>query len=395
MEEQILKSLDSIEEKINKLQEEREALKVSEKTALDELKRLGEEQVKFAQKLADMEQKATVNTNENNEVIKSLGDEIAEKGINTFKQNGHALFVVKDAITSAPGNSFTQTTFKDPYTRPGMIQAVEMPLTISSIFPHVIITTDVVKYLREGSFTNNAATRKEGQEFAASTATAPTIDSAQVENVGHYIRVTEELLANATAFAAYINLKMTYGLELKIEDKLLNGEGTGGGIKGILQSGNFQNKADDAKALLTEEHSTDANLFDFVAALQTVFTKNNHFTPTHLIVTPNDWLRLKLLKDKNGNYVLGGPQSIANRNLWGMQVIECPNPGLTGKYILTQPTLAATVWDRQDMQVNMSYQDGNNFLAKLVTIRVDKTLGLSIERPGAIYSGDFKVPSFE
>ena len=67
--EDVIKSLDAIDEKLDNLQAEKA---VSTKAINDELKRLGAEQLKLAKALADAEQQsATANTD--GEKVQSLG----------------------------------------------------------------------------------------------------------------------------------------------------------------------------------------------------------------------------------------------------------------------------------------------------------------------------------
>lgn len=403
LDEQIVKSIEDIETNIKKLQEEKAQKLVEEKKAADELKRLGDEQVKIGEKLAALEQKAD-NSGDDLPFNKTLGDLIAEKSasMNILDVRGSMFEVETKALTSAPSNTVERDTFIAPYERPGMITHLDRPLFVEQLFPHVPINADQVLYVREGgdggddNFTNNAAARKEGEKYQESTTTAPKFDRAIMQNIGHFATVTVELLQNATAFAAYINQKMVYGLQAAVENQLLSGDGSATNIKGILATGNNIDKAVIAKGILEKAEGDKSTLLDFIFALKTVYETRNYFSPTVLVLTPEDWALLQLMREKEGSnlYALGGPQSLAANTLWGMRVVTCYNEKLKGKYLMLNPNLAATIYERQAVQVATSYEDAENFKSKLVTIRVDRTLGLSVDRPFSVYYGDFAVPSF-
>ncbi|MDP1465450.1 phage major capsid protein, partial [Klebsiella pneumoniae] len=48
----------------------------------------------------------------------------------------------------------------------------------------------------------------------------------------------------------------------------------------------------------------------------------SEFEADGIILNPADWHRIALLKDANGNYILGGPQAFASKVLWGLPVVS-------------------------------------------------------------------------
>lgn len=98
-----------------------------------------------------------------------------------------------------------------------------------------------------------------------------------------------------------------------------------------------------------------------------------------------------MLKDGQKRYILGGPQSNATKSLWGTPVVTSASV-TAGKYILGNISLGATVYDRQAINVAMSDSDNVNFTQNLITIRVERRLGVAYEMPQAINGGDFAIP---
>ena len=41
----------------------------------------------------------------------------------------------------------------------------------------------------------------------------------------------------------------------------------------------------------------------------------------------------------------------------------------------------------------MSESDGSNFTQNLITLRVERRLGVAHEQPAAVYGGDFVIPT--
>ncbi len=49
---------------------------------------------------------------------------------------------------------------------------------------------------------------------------------------------------------------------------------------------------------------------------------------------------------------------------------------------------AATVHNREGVAVELSESDGDNFTNNLVTVRAERRLALTVEKPAAIIGGD-------
>ena len=63
----------------------------------------------------------------------------------------------------------------------------------------------------------------------------------------------------------------------------------------------------------------------------------------------------------------------------------------TGKFIIGDLQLGATIYDRQAIQVAMTESDGDDFKKNLITIRVERRLAFAVEQPLSIGGGDFTL----
>ena len=64
-----------------------------------------------------------------------------------------------------------------------------------------------------------------------------------------------------------------------------------------------------------------------------------------------------------------------------------------GKYVMGNITLGATLYDRQALNLAMSESDEVNFQRNLISIRIERRLGVAYELPQAISGGDFAIPT--
>jgi HK97 family phage major capsid protein len=99
-----------------------------------------------------------------------------------------------------------------------------------------------------------------------------------------------------------------------------------------------------------------------------------------------------MVKNASGDYYLGHPAQVGGKTLWGIQVVDSPAIP-EGKFVVMDTTQAATVWNREGITIEMFEQDSDNVEKNLITIRAERRVGLSVERPDAIVGGDLILPA--
>ena len=386
--ELIMKSLDEVGAKINAIDTDSKA---SVEAVKSEMKKLGEEQLKFAKELAALQQ-ASVDAESQAVAVKSVGQQFVDsasyKAFSADASNDrgarHTISLKNDTPTpSVVGTGITRTTLAQPTQLPGIYGAPDLPLLIENLIPHIPVQSSSVEYLKNSAFTNNAGVVAEGATKAESTFTF-ALETAQVVTVAHWTKITEQLAADAPAVAAYINAKMMYGLALKIDRQLVSGTGTSTQLAGLLKSDNFT----DYSSAIASGLPQGANLIDF-ALLIKAHLESLGYPPKQLLLNPADWAQLALLKDTQKRYLLGGPAGITTQQLWGLPVVTTAAVP-SGKYVMADFALGATIFDRQEVAVEID-REGDDFRKNLLTIRAERRLGLGVEDAAAIAGGDWSL----
>lgn len=388
MNEELNKLLSEIDAKIENLTKEKG---VSEKALKEQLDKLGAEQLKLAKALQESEQKlasAMPQEGDNQSVGAAF---IKSKSFADFGSNRKAMFTFqKAASTTAASNTLELANVVAPDRKDGIVAMPDRPLVIESLFPHVPTQSNSVEYLKEGVMTNNAAVVAEAGNKPESTFTAPSLANANIVTVAHWTRITRQLSADAPALQAYINQKMIYGLQSKIDAQLVTGNGSTTQLDGLLNTGNYVDPV-TAGYVTAADFGNNDTLIDFVAEVAAAL-EDKAVVPQFILLNPKDWTALSRLKDGQKRFILGGPQSVANKVLWGVPVKTSAAMTRT-KYVLGNLTLGATIYDRQALEVAMSESDGSNFTQNLITLRVERRLGVAHEQPAAVYGGDFVIPT--
>lgn len=158
-------------------------------------------------------------------------------------------------------------------------------------------TTDVpyAEYARIVSETNNAAIVPEGELKPLSDVTTGLAESKAYTYADGF-DITNQSLADDGALAALMEQRIRQHVRGVVEDKLLNGTGAGVEPEGILNTTGTLSQAFDTDVVTTLARSLE--LFE---------TTNKNLAPQAIVMNPRDVWNLRLLKDTNGNYLLGNP----------------------------------------------------------------------------------------
>lgn len=342
------------------------------KALADEFAKINAEVTAIGQKMADgfkSQEQAQV-TSAGDEFIKS---EQFKSFLNTNSRNAIIRMEVKNTVTSTGNTVF-------PMQKPGVISGDFAPLTIRQVLPSMAVSSNMVNALRESSWTNDAAGVAQGAAKPESDIEFAPYNVA-VETVAHWIKVSNQLLSDAPAIAAYINTRLRDGLAQKIDSQLLLGNGTSPQLSGLTDTGNFTAYTATAGDLLTDAINR---------AKYQLWAIGN--APDTVIVNPADWGAMERTREAYsggtyGSYLYGMPGDLANVNPFGVRVVMSNNMP-AGKFLIGNLRTSAMVYNREGSTVEMGYVN-DDFTKNLVTIRAEERLGLGVDRPTGILYGNF------
>lgn len=261
---------------------------------------------------------------------------------------------------------------------PGIIAPPDRRMTVRDLLTPGQMDGSTLEYVKETGFTNNAAPVSETVKKPESTMKFDLVTtSAKV--IAHYVKASRQILDDASMLASYIDGRLRYGLAYKEEGQLLNGDGTGQNLNGIIpQASAFVAPFDPAG---TETGIDSIRL----AALQASLAE---YPASGVVMHPSDWARIELLKDTTGRYIIGNPQGNIAPTLWGLPVVA--TQAITvDKFLVGAFRLGAQVFDRWQARVEVSTENEDDFVKNLVTILAEERLALAVYRPEAFIYGDF------
>ncbi|QHJ84017.1 MAG: hypothetical protein [Bacteriophage sp.] len=307
----------------------------------------------------------TKNNSEAQEVAKAL-----MSGYNG--QTSKAPIDLKKAITSDTTSAGSLVT---PQYVPGIITPGQRRFMIRDLLASGTTGSNTIEYMRENLFTNAAAPVAETVLKPESTLTF-SAETATVRTIAHWLTASRQIMDDAAMLQSYIGNRLMYGLKLVEENQMLNGDGTGQNLEGINVV---------ATPYDTDLNADVANLADQIA-MGIYQVSLSEYPASGIVLNTLDWFRMCLLKDTNGNYILGGPQAFASQVLWGLPVVATTAQA-KGTFTLGAFDLASQVWDRQQASVEITPYNADNFVKNMLTILVEERLALAHYRPAALVTG--------
>lgn len=259
---------------------------------------------------------------------------------------------------------------------PGIIAPPNRQMTIRDLLAQGQTASSSVEYIKETGFTNNArpvteTTTKPKSDITFDMATAP------VRTLAHIFKASRQILDDAPGLASYINARGTYGLKFVEEQQLLNGNGTGQNLNGIVpQATAF------APAFVPASEQPIDRLR--LAILQVVLAE---YPATAFVLNPTDWAKVELTKDNEGRYIVGNAISPIGATLWNLPVVQTQAMA-AGEFLTGAFNLGAQIYDRMGVEVLLSTENSDDFEKNMATIRVEERLALAVYRPESFVTGD-------
>lgn len=354
----------------------------------EELKQKADEQLTAMNavnaRLADIEKKMARTGEEDEDAArsrKSIGDFVVTNAdvidFMARKTRGSVKVDVK-AITSlttdADGSAGAAIA---PDRVPGIQRLAVRRMTVRNLLAPGRTLSNLIEYVQETGFTNLAAPVAEGAQKPESTLKL-ALRSAPVRTIAHFMYATKQILDDAPGLASLIDFRLRYGLQYAEELQLLNGDGTGQNIDGLIANATAFSSAVDVE---------DPTFLDVLrlAMLQAVLAE---YPATGHVLNPLDWAKIELTKDTTGRYIVGNPQGTLTPTMWGLPVVATPAMA-ADKFLTGGFEYAAQIFDREDANVEISTEDRDNFIKNMVTIRGEERLALAVYRPEALIYGDF------
>ncbi|MDX0985121.1 phage major capsid protein [Sinorhizobium medicae] len=351
----------------------------------DDLKEKADESLlkmnSLTEQVAEIEQKLARGGGKKTTCEKTIGEQFVEdQGVKDWAQSspskGKADVRFKATITSATTDTAGAAGAAVETTRlPGILALPQRRLTVRDLISPGRMDGNSLEYVRETGFTNSAAP-------VAETAAKPESDlkfdlvTTSAKVIAHWMKASRQILDDFSQLRSIIDQRLLYGLAYVEEGQLLNGDGTGQNLHGIIP------QATAYAAAFTPDAPTAIDTLR-LAQLQAALAE---YPATGHVMHPTDWARIELEKDTTGRYIIGNPQGMIGPTLWGLPVVATQAIAVD-KFLTGAFRLGAQLFDRWDARVEAGFVN-DDFIKNLVTILAEERLALAVYRPEAFIYGD-------
>lgn len=273
---------------------------------------------------------------------------------------------------------------RDPY-----VPRAQRPNRVRDLFPAATTSANLIDYFRVLGFAgddvnkSNAAPvpERSGSAFGLKPQSSLRFESAQapVRTIAHWEAAHRNVLADEPQLQSIINNELLYGLALAEDDQILNGDGTGENLLGILNTPNIQKYTGVAGDQMSDQLRKSATLSVLA-----------NYPGTGFVLHPLDWEKIELQKATgDGQYMLTSNVAIgAATQVWRQPVVESPaiaeGTWLTGAF-----GIGAQLYDRARASVRIAEQHSDFFVRNAVAVLVEERLALSVKRPESMVAGTF------
>lgn len=255
---------------------------------------------------------------------------------------------------------------------------------IRSLIPLGSTDANVIRFPKETAYDDGAGVAAGGTAVGQSDFDIAAT-SVNVEKLGTFMRITEEMLNDTPQLTAYLSARVPNKV-LSVEDnQILNGTGANNQLDGFFTAGN--SAAFNATTAGFADAVEAANEYDVLIAAMNQLNLSNYSAST-ILLNPTDLHKIVLLKSTANEYLRQQIYSGLQPTIMGIPVTV--NTAVTaGEFLVGDLGVASQLWVRENLAVEFSREDSTNFRDYFVTVRVQERLAHSVYQPNAVITGDF------
>lgn len=304
------------------------------------------------------------------DMTKAFGDFVAAHGVAAALDYG---FEVKAALgwaVKAPGDPMDTLTGYAPQAirLPTIITPGEQGPTVAALMPNGNTSQNAIPYMEETTTTSGAAEVAEGGTKPPSEIKLEQKSSA-VKKIATVLPVTDELFEDAPAMRSYVENRLRSFVKQREDGQLLNGNGSGANLRGILATSGIQTQAKGSDPVP-----------DAILKAMTKIEVNAFLDASGVVMNPLDWQDIRLLRTVDGIYIWGSPSDPGPKRVWGLPVVTttriAENTALVGAF-----RDAAQIFRRSELAFAVSDSHDDFFYKNLLALRVEERLALVVFRP--------------
>lgn len=327
----------------------------------------------------DLEQRFANGRRGGNGAPKSLGQLVAEQAGDKIAAaaksgvHGNVSLGFYNAITSLPGSGGALL----PERRESeIITEPEKKLVVKDLITVGETGEALIKYFREVSRTGAAGIVPDD-----GVTVKPLIDktwaseSAEVGTIAGRMEIHKHMLDDIPALRTDIDNTLRYEVGKVENAQILAGDGVGDNFSGLIPNATAYGQG--------AREAAGATILDRLRLAMLQVAAAGYVSEAH-VLNIWDWAAAEMLKDSTGRYIFGNPfADVPTPRLWGRPVVDTEDMP-EGDFLTGAFKLAATYYQRQDIEILLSSENRDNFDKNMLTVRGEKRGVVAVKRPLAL-----------
>jgi HK97 family phage major capsid protein len=253
-----------------------------------------------------------------------------------------------------------------------------VPIPVRSVRVTELIQTtttdsDRIDYVEEILRTDAAAETAAG-DLAPEASYDYENRQALVKDITHFTPAHKRNLADEGQIRGLLEGRLASGVERRFETQVVNGDGLGDNLTGILNTNNIGSIARDA---LNNERRLEALHRGITIVRLALFAE-----PDAIGLHPSDYEQVVFERDDNGAYLLGPASQQTSRTVWGFPAVITSafleNTGLVGNY-----REGAIAWIRSGTAISASDSHADFFRRRQVALLAEMRAAFAAWQPRA------------
>ena len=321
--------------------------------------------------------------------VKTIGEQFTDtEAYAKYMSNG-----VKGVDSQAEFKTTLNTTGYPPESlrAPGILEtALRDPNAVIGLFDQIQTDQNAFVYLEETTFTNNAGEIAESGDISSAneSALAFTERTESIRKIATFLPVTDELLADVSGIQGYVNSRLQTMMRLRMDNQLLNGNGSAPNLTGVLNKSGINTFAYGS-------YSGELRKIGQIYQAITEIRKDAFVEPDAIVMHPSDWYDIvttvssvETSGSRNPLFVVaGGFGADAAPRIWGLKVVPstaiAEGTMLVGKFGGGD---AAQIVTRQGVDLAVSDSHSDFFAKNQLAIRLTMRMGFVVYKPTAFCS---------
>ena len=260
----------------------------------------------------------------------------------------------------------------------GVGQIATRQTLMKSLFPVQPIATEYLKYNDQETIVRDA---KNVAGCATSTHLSKItwqVRTLQISKVRDFVDICVDMIDDATFVAGEIQSLVSTDVALKVDEQLLLGTGVYPELNSVSAVASTFGAGSYALAI------QDATLIDLIkvgAAQISDFGQNNKFMANTVLLNPVDAMKMQLLKNADGNYMVPNWITSDGVNIGSMRVIANQLVPANEAYIFDSSK--GTIFQRRGATVELAFENRENFEKELVTVKAYERLNFRVRNVDA------------